>query len=114
MNLYFVAAISNILNISTNARWIQNGITVAGGNGSGNEINQLYNNYGLSIDDDQTIYVADSSNHRIVEWKSGTTSGQVVAGGNGQGNQANQLSTPTAVIVDKETDSVIIGDYGNN
>ncbi len=114
MNLYFFAAISNILNISTNARWIQNGITVAGGNGSGNGINQLYNNYGLYIDDDQTVYVADFSNHRIVEWKSGTTSGQVVAGGNEQGNQANQLSNPIAVIVDKETDSLIICDYGNS
>jgi hypothetical protein len=37
----------------------------------------------------------------------------VVAGGNGQGNQANQLNTPTAVIVDKETDSLIICEYSN-
>jgi sugar lactone lactonase YvrE len=93
---------------------MQNGITVAGGNGAGNGINQLNGPQGLYVDDDdQTIYVADYSNHRVVEWKIGATSGTVVAGGNGQGNQANQLNNPTAVIVDKETDSLIICEYSN-
>ncbi|CAF4853509.1 unnamed protein product, partial [Rotaria sp. Silwood2] len=41
----------------------------AGGNGKGNGINQLSNPWGLYVDDDQTIYVADGWNHRIVEWK---------------------------------------------
>ncbi|CAF3363641.1 unnamed protein product, partial [Rotaria sp. Silwood2] len=58
----------------------------------------------------QTVYVADQSNHRIVEWKWGATSGQVVAGGNGQGSGAHQLSDPYDVIVDKERDSLIICD----
>ncbi|CAF4727750.1 unnamed protein product, partial [Rotaria sp. Silwood2] len=64
-------------------------------------------------DDDQTVYVADRSNHRIVEWKWGATSGQVVAGGNGQGSGAHQLSGPLDVIVDKERDSLVICDYSN-
>ncbi len=55
------------LDIPINAKWIQNGITIAGGNGQGNEVNQLYYPRSLYIDDDQTIYVADESNHRIVE-----------------------------------------------
>ena len=67
---------------------------MAGGNGQGNGINQLSNPLGLYVDDDQTVYVADTSNHRIVEWKSGATSGQVVAGGNGKGSGSNQLSDP--------------------
>ena len=48
---------------------------MAGGNGSGSGINQLFNPRGLFVDDDQTIYIADRSNHRIVEWKSDATSG---------------------------------------
>ena len=66
-------------------------------------------------DDDQTIYVADRDNHRIVEWKCGamTMSGQVVAGGNGKGSGPHQLSYPMDVIVDKERDSLIICDNGN-
>ncbi|CAF5121339.1 unnamed protein product, partial [Rotaria sp. Silwood1] len=61
----------------------------------------------------QTIYVADTSNHRIVEWKRGATSGQVVAGGNGQGSGDHQLDNPHDVIIDKERDSLIICDYSN-
>ncbi|CAF4513538.1 unnamed protein product, partial [Rotaria sp. Silwood2] len=80
---------SSSTNIHPNARWQQNGITVAGGNRQGNGINQLSYPLGLYVDDDQTVYVADESNHRIVEWKCGATSGQVVAGGNGQGNGAH-------------------------
>ncbi|CAF1679183.1 unnamed protein product [Rotaria sp. Silwood1] len=100
-------------NIHPNARWQQNGITVAGGNRQGNGINQLSNPCGLYVDDDQTIYVADQSNHRIVEWKRGATSGQVVAGGNGQGSGDHQLSNPYDVIIDKERDSLIICDTSN-
>ncbi len=67
----------------------------------------------MFIDDDQTIYVADSWNHRIVEWKSDAKNGQIVAGGNGSGNRNDQLNFPRKVIVDKENDSLIICDYDN-
>ncbi|CAF5138043.1 unnamed protein product, partial [Rotaria sp. Silwood1] len=100
--------------IDPNARWQQNGLTVAGGNRDDNVINQLSIPWGLYVDDDQTIYVADEWNHRIVEWKRDAMSGQVVAGGNGQGSGTHQLSYPFDVIVDKETDSLIICDYSNN
>ncbi|CAF1516503.1 unnamed protein product [Rotaria sp. Silwood1] len=100
-------------NIHPNARWQQNGITVAGGNRQGNGINQLSDPCGLYVDDDQTIYVAEWSNHRIVEWKRGATSGQVVAGGNGQGSGDHQLNYPQDVIIDKERDSLIICDTSN-
>ncbi len=76
-------------------------------------MNQLCYPLSVYIDDNQTIYVADYSNHRILEWKNGTTSGQVVAGGNGRGNRNDQLSSPVNVIVDKVNDSLIICDYDN-
>ncbi|CAF3472615.1 unnamed protein product [Rotaria sp. Silwood1] len=64
-------------------------------------------------EDDRTILIADGMNHRIVEWRCDATTGQVVAGGNSQGNRMDQLNTPSDVIVDKKTDSVIICDSGN-
>jgi sugar lactone lactonase YvrE len=67
----------------------------------------------LYVDDDDTIYVADSGGHRIMEWKYGATSGRVAAGGNGQGNKSNQLKSPFDVIVNKERDSLIICDQAN-
>ncbi|CAF3787324.1 unnamed protein product [Rotaria sp. Silwood1] len=101
------------IDIHPNARWQQTGITVAGGNRQGNGINQLSKPCGLYVDDDQTIYVAERVNHRIVEWKRGATSGQVVAGGNGQGRGDHQLSNPSDAIIDKERDSLIICDRSN-
>ncbi|CAF1365013.1 unnamed protein product [Rotaria sordida] len=41
------------------------------------------------------------------------TNGQVVAGGNGEGNRLDQLYGPKDVLIDKETDSLIICDRLN-
>ncbi|CAF4814391.1 unnamed protein product, partial [Rotaria socialis] len=101
-------------NIPANATWKQNGVTIAGGHGQGGATNKLYYPYGLFVDDDQTVVIADWGNHRIMQWKNGdTTNGHVVAGGKGQGNGLHQLNGPTDVLIDKETDSLIICDYGN-
>ncbi len=62
-------------------------MTVAGGNGWGKRLNQLNYPRSMYVDENQTVYVADRWNHRIVEWKKGATSGEVVAGGNGGGNR---------------------------
>ncbi|CAF2639431.1 unnamed protein product [Rotaria sp. Silwood2] len=95
------------------AKWTQNGVTIAGGQGAGNALNQLNKPHGVYVDDDQTVYIANTNNHRIVAWKPGATSGQVVAGGNRQGNRSNQLNQPTNVMIDREADSFIICDCGN-
>jgi sugar lactone lactonase YvrE len=86
---------------------------VAGGNEQGNGVNQLSSPWDVYVDDDQTIYVADYENHRIVEWKKGATIGQVVAGGKEAGNRNDQLNGPTNIIVDRKDDSLIICDSGN-
>ncbi|CAF3153537.1 unnamed protein product, partial [Rotaria socialis] len=102
------------VNIPTNATWKQNGVTIAGGHGHGDATNQLYTPHGLFVDDDQTVVIADYGNHRIMQWKNGdTTNGQVVAGDKGQGNGLHQLNHPTDVLIDKETDSLIICDRWN-
>ena len=106
--------IVGMLTISTNARWSQHGVTVAGGNGLGNAVNQLKWPHGLDIDDDnQSIVIADYGNHRIVEWKMGASNGTVVGGGRGPGNRLEQLNLPTDVLIDKETNSVFIADRYN-
>ncbi|CAF1330179.1 unnamed protein product [Rotaria sp. Silwood1] len=104
------------IDIHPNARWQQNGITVAGKNADGNGINQLSFPLDLFVDDEQTIYVAYTGNHRIMEWKWGATGGQVVADGNEQGREENgltQLSYPQGVVVD-QLGTVYVADDGNN
>ena len=108
---FFILGPQFISRITNNTQWKQHGITVAGGNGDGGELNQLWNPFGLSIDNErQSIYIADPGNNRIVEWKLNIKSGQVIAGGNGGGNQMNQLNCPTDVIVDTKNNSLIICD----
>ncbi len=107
------AASTRHIGIGPDAKWTQNGITVAGGHGSGNAFDQLTLPYGLHVDDEKTIYIAEYCNNRVVEWKCGSITGQVVAGGNGPGKLNNQLYCPTDVIVDKQTDSLLICDYVN-
>ncbi|CAF1452933.1 unnamed protein product [Adineta steineri] len=91
----------------------QFGITVAGRNGNGHKLNQLYNPEGIFIDNDKSIYIADFFNHRIVKWKLNSNTGQVIAGGNGKGSENNQLDCPTNIIYDKRKDSFIISDWEN-
>ncbi|CAF3416124.1 unnamed protein product, partial [Rotaria socialis] len=104
---------SVIPNIPLNVKWTQDGASVAGSSGQDSRVNQLNKLYGLYVDDNQTVFIAGTWNHRNMEWKSGATSGQVVAGGNGPGNQPNQLNFQVDVIVGKETDSLIICSRGN-
>ena len=103
-----------MLTLPTNARWSQNGVTVAGGNRNGNAPNQLNYPCGIDIDDDnQSIVIADCVNHRIVEWKIDAINGKVIAGGQGSGNRLDQLNYPRNVLIDKETNSLFIADRGN-
>ncbi|CAF4505402.1 unnamed protein product [Rotaria sp. Silwood2] len=59
------------------------------------------------------MVIADFANHRIIQWKIGDANGQVIAGGNGKGNGLVQLCWPIDVLIDNETDSLIICDLGN-
>ncbi|CAF1667614.1 unnamed protein product, partial [Adineta ricciae] len=94
-------------------KWEQNGSTICGGNGRGDKLNQLSYPIGIFIDKHQSLFIADSGNHRIVRWKRNENQGTVVAGGNGRGNSLNQLDRATDVIFDEENNSLIIADFAN-
>ncbi|CAF4091938.1 unnamed protein product [Adineta steineri] len=102
------------VDIHPNAKWVQNRINVAGGNGEGENRSQLAYPHGLYVDDDETVYVTDWNNSRVMEWKWYAMNGRVVAGGNERGNGFHQLSLANDVIVDKEEDNLIICDSSNN
>ncbi|CAF1579667.1 unnamed protein product [Adineta steineri] len=89
------------------------GIVVAGGNGNGNNLNQLNSSGFIFIDEDQSVYVSDRDNHRVMKWRKDANEGRIVAGGNGRGESLNQLSYPRGVIVD-ELDQIYVADSGND
>ncbi|CAF0841939.1 unnamed protein product [Adineta steineri] len=76
------------------------GIVVAGGNGKGNELNQLDRPTFMFVDKDLSVYISDKDNHRVMKWRKDAKEGIVVAGGNGQGRNLNQVSHPRGVTVD--------------
>ncbi|CAF3559711.1 unnamed protein product [Adineta steineri] len=94
-------------------KWKQNAITVAGGNGQGQQLNQLNSPAGIFTDKKKNVFIADCSNHRIVEWKYNAKEGQIIAGANGEGNRIDQLNYPTNVIVDQQNLSIVIADQEN-
>ncbi|CAF1519613.1 unnamed protein product [Rotaria sp. Silwood1] len=99
--------------ICENAKWNTTGITMAGGNKSGSQLNQLQYPFGIFLDDDSNLYVTDSFNHRIVKWNYGSSIGQLVAGGNDLGNRSDQLRYPNSVTIAKNG-TMFICDSGNH
>lgn len=65
------------------------------------------------VDESGSLYVADSSNHRIMRWKKDATEEILVVGGNGRGNRANQLSEPTGLSLDLQGNLYVV-DSGNS
>jgi len=55
------------------------GEVVAGGNGGGSELNQLYNPSNVEVDNDGNVYVADMGNGRIIKWEPNANEGLVVS-----------------------------------
>ena len=89
------------------------GIIVAGGNGRGNKLNQLNNPTHIFVDREETIYVSDKENHRVMKWYKGASEGIIVAGGQGQGNSLSQLNGPMGLLVN-EVGDIYVADWGNN
>jgi sugar lactone lactonase YvrE len=91
----------------------RNGTLVAGGNGKGDNLNQLNVPTYIFVDQDDSVYVSDWNNHRVMKWMKGAKEGIVVAGGQGEGNRLAQLSYPQGVIVD-HLGRVYVADYDNH
>ena len=89
------------------------GTIVAGGNGEGNQLNQLNYPTFLFVDNDHTLYISDYDNNRVMKWIKDAKEGIVVAGGNGQGDRLTQLSHPQKVIVD-QFGQIYVADTSNH
>ncbi|CAF1037801.1 unnamed protein product [Adineta steineri] len=89
------------------------GTVVAGAKGKGDKLNQLDFPAFIFVDEDQSVYISDKDNHRVMKWRKDATEGTVVAGGNGEGRKRNQLSYPRAVAVD-DLGQIYVADWGND
>lgn len=80
-------------------------MTAAGGHGHGDRADQLNGSFGLFVNEDQTVYITNFWNNRILGWKAVATAGERLADANGEGDRLNRRYN---VIVDRETDSLLI------
>jgi DNA-binding beta-propeller fold protein YncE len=100
----------HIMHIGTNSytHAHNSGINV---NGTSN--NSLNSPYGVCIDKaDDSLYVADSENHRVCVFVAST--GAFVRSIGSLENPHTSLCQPVVVCVDSETGYLFVGDYGNN
>ena len=87
------------------------GTVVAGGNGLGSNLNQLYYPNGFFVNDNGDVYISDGENERIVKWEKDAVEGTVVAGGYGSGGDLNQFHGPHMIYVDDEDTVYILDNY---
>ena len=97
-------------------QWMQGGSSgtiIAGGNGTGNNANQMNGATGMFIDFNAwIIWIADTNNHRIVKWSSPTTS-VVVCGSYGSNN--SQFMYPGGLFVDtSNSNTLYVADTNNH
>ncbi|CAM4907242.1 unnamed protein product [Rotaria socialis] len=79
----------------------KNGTVVAGGNGNGAGLNQLYYPTYVFVDRQQNVYVSDSNNSRVMQWNKGAKEGIIVAECHDWMNNATtQLCGSTGLFVD--------------
>ncbi|CAF4058064.1 unnamed protein product [Rotaria sordida] len=98
-------------------KWLpgaQLGITVAGGNGIGGGLNQLFYPVSIILDPiTRIMYLADYGDNRIVKWLPNAKQGQIIAGGNGQSARANEFFRPQGIKFDSNW-NLFVTDWANN
>ena len=90
------------------------GTLVAGTGASGTGLNQLSTGVRYNyVDSNQSIYIGDAYNNRVVVWAANASAGVIVAGNGTFGATLNQLYYPYGVWVDSNS-NVFVAEYQNH
>ncbi|MCW3128169.1 MAG: repeat protein [Bacteroidetes bacterium] len=93
-----------------------NGVTVAGGHGLGHASNQFTQQWGINIDANGYLYVADANDSRIMRYPPGSTSadtGVTVMDFYYIGSSYNLLNYPSSILFDQSGNLYVV-DMGFN
>ena len=92
--------------------WNVTGTTVADTGSPGNASNELNSPYGIYLDSNNNLYIADYFNSRVMKYLFGASNGTVIAGITGLlGNGLNQLNYPTLLYVDSSENLYVSDTY---
>ena len=86
-------------------------VIVAGNGAAGLAPNMLYNPYGIFVDIDLSLYVADLENNRVQFFRPGQLNGTTLVGNGAPGTMS--LYNPIVVILDGDG-YLFIAEYGNH
>ena len=77
---------------------------------SGSTLNKLNNPYGMDLDDNLNLYVAERGNKRVVKWPSGASSGSIVVSGSKEfyGLVLSRFSTNQVYVSSEEGNAVYL------
>ena len=90
------------------------GVCVAGFNpSSGTGYSELWNPGGIALDLNGSMYIADTSNYRIMKYLSGQPLGSIVAGGRGSGTTLDKIGTSYAITLDSQS-NIYVSEYSNH
>jgi len=89
------------------------GIVIAGGNGKGNDLNQLNLPSYMFVDEDYSVYIADYENYRVMKWTKDAREGIIIAQGILNTKSMWQLSIPQGLFVD-QLGTLYVSDFHNN
>lgn len=85
------------------------GIVAAGISVSGNALNQISTNARFSyVDLNENIYISDTTNHRVVRWANGASTGVIVAGNGSFGASLGQVRSPFGLSVDSNSNVFVV------
>ena len=89
--------------------------TVIFGTSTGSALNQLNQAHSFAMDTQESFYIADTLNHRILKWWIGASNAIVIAGvTNSSGSSTSHLYRPTDVILDEANEYMYVSDFGNH
>ncbi|CAF1254722.1 unnamed protein product [Adineta steineri] len=99
-------------------RWLSgatSGITVAGITSYyGAGLNQLWDPSAILVDNNQNMYIVDSSNSRILRWKAGASSGVIITGSDPLGGVgSSQFESPNSISF-SSNGTLYVADTQNN
>ncbi len=81
---------------------------------SGPELNRFVIPYGVAVDSQSNLYVADNYNHRIMLWALNASSGVMIAGTGTIGNDSMELNYPAGLFLDEYNSSLYVVDSQNH
>ena len=73
----------------------------------GDDLSQLFNPRGITVDQAGTIYVVDQGNHRVMRWLKETKEGDLIVGGK-FGDGEEQLHYPAGISFDQQNNLYLV------